>query len=437
MLRTLNFKFAVCLEKAQSKERRTAELPWLEVVAIVAKRELLCLRGSIMRFSKEHMSIAVIFLLVMCAALAFVGFTIRTAAFANTRESTSQAGSFEGAVFLEVQNLADIAKRANGEEIPFEVSAVMPESQLDPESGYFDLLVEPNSTHDLTLKVENRSDHYLTLAIVPQNGTTSNTGYLDYTGAGELLEEGMFFCFTDVCSPKQVLDLAPGEESLVQFLVAIPSVSFEGTVLGALQVFEITDRSLEKDEALEGFANTGDMSSKDESVPIENRYSYIAGVVLQANLEKVEPRFYFGKVAPATWNARFAIQGELKLPVPTIVKNYMLEGRIISRESFELVEQFEPQMFSMAPNSIYAFHSNVRPEAFPPGSYTLQMSIWGEGQEWELDAHFVVSPQQRNMVLAQTIESDEAVFMTGGVMAVMLLLASCLAIFYRLRIRRR
>ena len=317
--------------------------------------------------------------------------------------------------------------------IPYSVSAILPDNQIDPNKNYFDLRIEPGTTQEILLSVKNLADTEIEINIIPQNGTTT-TGNIDYTGAGELLENTIQYRFTDICSPKQNIHLQSKEERDIVFTLAMPPHSFEGIILGGFQIYEVLEETFLTDAKEE---NSG-------FICIENRFEQIIGVILRESEEELLPEFRLGKIEPSSWNARFALTCDLELLSPTLVEGFGLTGKVISHKNNNIVLQFKKDRFSMAPNSLYRFSENIHPDELPAGKYTMQLSISEDitsesGNDWYLEKEFTITRAQKQEIIAITLEGQNhsRILILSICCAILLLIIIIIAINHTLRKKRR
>ena len=280
--------------------------------------------------------------------------------------------------------------------IPYTVSAVLPENQIDEKKNYFDLLVETGKEQELVLVFQNHADREIEVSIVPQNATTSSTGNINYTGVGCILENSVAYTFTDVCSPKQIIQIGANEKRDIRFLLTVPEEKFIGTLLGGFQIYETFSDDLGNNEA----------EKKSGAIEIQNRFEFVIGVMLRETTDEVAPDFKLGKIEPSVWNARFAIAAEIELPAATIVKDFTFSGKIVSKKSEDVIFYIEQNCFSMAPNSIYRFLENIHPDDLPVGAYTMHLDIEGNGQKWILEKDFAISSEQKKHAIEKTLDGN-------------------------------
>ena len=316
---------------------------------------------------------------------------------------------------------------ATGALIPYSISVVFPDNQISSGKPYFDLMMVAGQKQELTLQLKNNTDKNIVLSAVPQNGATSSTGNIDYTGTGLLLEETMPYRFTDICSPAQEITLLPNEKTDVTFTLDMPDDPFDGILLGAFQVFEVLSETEE---------NTVEQES---GIGIQNRFAYLIGIVLRESVDVPPPNFYLGPIEPATWNSRFALAAELQLPVPTLVQQFEMDGQIVSRRTGKVIHTFRWESFSMAPNSTFHFFENLDPAMLPVGNYTMNLLVRGNGDEWNIQGEFAISPVKKYKTVSQTIEGKDfnLVLILCCVVFILLAVIIIYAVYRKLKGRRK
>ena len=302
-------------------------------------------------------------------------------------------------VLLVIAAAVPVAAQTN---IPYTVSVIFPENQIDLAKEYFDLMMQPGQAQEITLILKNNTSAGINLEVAPQNGATSNTGNIDYTGAGTLLEETIPYRFTDICTTAQQIALGANETKMVSFVLTMPNEAFEGVVLGAFQIYEVAEETTVDTAGPKNARNGG-------SIEIQNRFAYIVGVVLRENNAVLIPSFNLGEVTTDLWNSRFALSAQVQMPVSTIVRNYELSGEVISRKTGNVVHSFRREQFSMAPNSVFYLYENLNHNNLPAGDYTIKLTIAGEDKEWIVESNFAISAIQKYHVMSQSIEGKSYV----------------------------
>lgn len=332
------------------------------------------------------------------------------------------------AVLLSILLITGIGVTISAEDkkMPYTISTVLPDNQIDKKKSYFDLLIESGKEQKLILNLQNNTDHEINIRIIPQNGTTTSTGNINYTGVGQLLENELPYTFTDICSPAQDIRLIANESKDVRFFLTIPEQGFQGVLLGGFQIYELTADENE------------DTGTKNGSINIKNRFEYIIGVMLRETMAAVSPDFRLEKIEPAVWNSRFALAAELELPASVIVQNFYMDGEVISKKTGDIVYGFEKKSFSMAPNSIYRFLENISPDKLPVGDYTMKLVIQGDENKWQLEKDFEVSSEQKKQAIEKTIEgsNDQHEFVLYMIIGFLLTLIATYSI-YRIVKKRR
>lgn len=192
-------------------------------------------------------------------------------------------------------------------------------------------------------------------------------------------------------------------------MLSMPAESYEGQVLGVIQVIK------ENDESKEG---------------ISNDYGYILGLKLtesdtevkrQLKLKTIEPSESFGKTSVVAVLESPAMDAYGHLKYAATVKNADTE-KVVRTVSYDNDMQ-------MAPNSQYRFAIDWKNKRLEKGNYTLHLKVSdAKNNVWEFDRRFTISDKQAKEVNTATIDvaSEKTlpawVFVVIGILLAIILL---------------
>ena len=104
----------------------------------------------------------------------------------------------------------------------------------------------------------------------------------------------LIFDLVDYVSYPQIVTLKPKSVQTVAFHVRMPNKRFDGVLAGGITFQEI---QTEKDQT----------ETKDQSLSIENEYTYIIALLMRQTLNEVAPNLTLHEVKPDQINARNVI----------------------------------------------------------------------------------------------------------------------------------
>lgn len=285
--------------------------------------------------------------------------------------------------------------QANDSVVPYSVEANLPDNQINNDISYFDIEMEPGDSQTLKVTVYNSSAEEITIHINNTIASTNSNGLIVYDGLEEDEEphESMEHPFRDISSLESTEITVPaGEQEIVEVEVDAPEESFDGVILGGLHF------TLEPDE-----------SSAENSVMIQNRYSYALAVQISevGNSNEVSPDIELLGVDPGVINYRTGLQSEFVNTSSMIISGLTVEAGVYESDSEEALYTSNAEDFTVAPNSRFNFpvlYNNQRLEA---GDYIFKTSISNEYHSWEFEEEFEVTEELANEANEEAVEVDE------------------------------
>lgn len=277
-------------------------------------------------------------------------------------------------------------------EVGFYVRPVLPQNQRDGGHGYFDLRVRPGQAQALTVEVYNQTGREITVEVGAITASSGRHGVIDYT-TPNVRDESLVHAFCDIAQvEKDTLTIPAHGSANAVVRVTMPRQVFDGVVLGGL----VFTKALPQ-------AGEGDSSAAVLGASVQNRYSYVVGVVLNETDTLVEPEFEVYAVRPEVVNHAAAAVHYIRNRNAAIVKNLSLSIRLL-REG-ELFMEVEREGMDMAPCSVLPFAPDVPKGHLPAGSYVSETELRLNGRVWRFENSFTITgdeAQQLNGELAQS-----------------------------------
>ena len=157
------------------------------------------------------------------------------------------------------------------------VNAILPENQHNKEVTYYDLRMTPGQKQELDFELNNPSDKDETVKIEINNGTTNDSGSIDYSDRGKAYkrDNSLKLALTDVAkAPDKVVVKANSKET-IKIKLDMPKEAFDGIIVGGIRV----SKADEKDDA------NADKSSG--GMQIKNKVAYTVGLNLSESDKEV------------------------------------------------------------------------------------------------------------------------------------------------------
>lgn len=271
----------------------------------------------------------------------------------------------------------------------FSVKPVTNQHQIDRAAGYFQLLVKPDQTERLSLKVHNQADKTRKIQVTPVSAYTNDNGVIAYkpTVTAKLVAKQSQFA--RLVSAAQTVTLAPNATRTVTFTVKTPSGHFSGLIDGGFRVRalgETTTTSVKK-----GFS-------------IQNRYETVVGATLQQRKQAVSPVVQVGTIKPAKVNGQLVALANVQNIEPALFGKMTIDAKV-TNDANQTVAHHKQTDLAMAPNSAFNYHMGWQPKTIKPGKYHLALVATSGTQRWTVNRDFTITRAQASTLNPKTAMS--------------------------------
>ncbi|MGO3711025.1 WxL protein peptidoglycan domain-containing protein [Vagococcus salmoninarum] len=272
------------------------------------------------------------------------------------------------------------------EGIGFSYYNQIPKNQLT-EGSYFDLLVKPKDKQTLITEVRNESSESITVKVSINDSKTTGTGIIDYGPSNLENTKGLELKLNDILTGPTEVILKKGEVKELEFQLVLPEKSFEGVILGGIQLEKVTKNQVSKD-----------------AVSVQNKYAYAFSVSLRENKKKLD--YNLNAVSSSYEQTARGNQVKIKVTNDTqeIVKKLQLSTIITASDAKEVLLEKASDNMKMAPMSVMDYAIEF-PKA-EPGKYVAKTIAKAGKQEWSWENEFEVLEQDQ-VLGSQVLEDDE------------------------------
>ncbi|MGC6768514.1 DUF916 and DUF3324 domain-containing protein [Enterococcus sp. LJL51] len=255
-----------------------------------------------------------------------------------------------------------------------------PENQQD-DSGYFNLMIEPGKQQVIQIILRNLSDKEIDIKVDLNGAKTNSNGVVEY-GPNEIESDpSLKYDFTDIVKAQEIVTLPANGEMPVDFTITMPEVSYDGLIVGGIQLQQIEKEEDETD-------TTGNKAN------IVNRYAYIIALVLQETNVEIQPDLVLNKVSASQSNYRNAIAVNVSNVAPVFLKDLMMEVQISGSNNDEVLFEAKKSAMKMAPNSFMEFPVSMNGEQMKPGEYKAKILATSGSKKWEWTETFTISKSE-------------------------------------------
>ncbi|QDK70864.1 DUF916 and DUF3324 domain-containing protein [Lactococcus protaetiae] len=254
----------------------------------------------------------------------------------------------------------------------FTVSPSIPQNQVEGNHGYFNLLMKPGTSQEISINLSNTTSHSITVEMSFARSTTNGNGLAIYDTTTAKADDSLKYNIEDyVKLPQKEITLAAHSQTAVVSKVTMPTSDFNGVLAGG---FAFKEKSSESS------------SNPKNGVSIINEYRYVIALVMQQNTKAVSPQLHLNQVEASQINSRNIISANLQNSASTYLQDMNASATVKGVTHPELKYSFENSEMKMAPNSnfdlaipvsIQGNMANQTSKALQPGKYHLSMTVYG------------------------------------------------------------
>ncbi|WP_164847988.1 DUF916 and DUF3324 domain-containing protein [Lacticaseibacillus hulanensis] len=270
--------------------------------------------------------------------------------------------------------------KANAETLHYSISANLPENQLNTSASYFDLLVKPGSSQNLSVVITNSDTRAHKYRVSTNRSETNTNGIVDYNKHGKKRPKSLALDI-EAMMPKTSKVTVPAKSArTVSLKLTVPMQRFSGVLLGGIRVAELDTTS-------------GNTSSK--GLTLKNKFAYVLGLQLREDkdVSGVKPDMTLNKVGATQINNRNYISTYLENTKPTIMRDVRVRAKVYKDGSSSVFVKNDKSDMMMAPNSVFAYPINANEYPLKPGNYRVVVDAWAENAKyhWHFAKSFVIS----------------------------------------------
>jgi hypothetical protein len=284
---------------------------------------------------------------------------------------------------------------ADSSESAYSVSANIPESQVNKNLSYFDLLLSPKQQEDISIHLSNNSKEEAVYLIDVNNAATNSNGVIDYGQTDLKKDSSAKYVLNQLVTPKnQEVTLKAGEEKDIPFHVTMPDKSFSGMVLGGIHISK-------KDSE----------SKKLDGTAIRNKYAYVIGVKLQNDTKAVAPDLKLRSAKPGLQNSYTTIFANIQNPEPTIISKTAIDAKITKKGSDKVLYETKKDNLSIAPNTNFDFPISLDKKEIAAGDYTVTIDAkeGNTNKTWHLTTDFTIKADKAKKINHEAVTEKQGI----------------------------
>ena len=253
----------------------------------------------------------------------------------------------------------------------FSVSPIIPENQINDVSSYFNLRMEAGKEQNIEVELTNNRDSSIEIEIKAVTAKSNQNGVIDYSQLDEDLDPSLLISFSEISEVEQLIVLKANESKKVPITIKLPSVKFDGVILGGLNFSE-------------------KIKAGEEHTQISNQFSYSLAVMISQTDEEVVPILNLEGISASQSNYRNVINAEIQNSQAVIVTDMSIDAQVYRKNEKEPLFNRRVSNFQMAPNSRLPFYIHTGSAPLVAGDYRLEMQATVNGENWEWEEEFTI-----------------------------------------------
>ena len=252
-------------------------------------------------------------------------------------------------------------------ELNFAAKAQMPDNQVNKGVSYFDIKMDQGAKQALHVDLRNDTEKEVAVDVGIASATTNINGVVEYGQNAIKPARSLAFNMKDyVKTPAQVKIPAKGS-TVLNLDVTMPSKPLHGVMAGGITLKE---------------HQPGDQAAKDagKGVAINNRFSYVIGLLMQQSTDQVAAHVKLNDVKPSQINYRNVILASMENDAATFVNKVAVDAKIMAKGSDKSVYQVAKEGLQMAPETTFDFPIALEGKTLKPGTYVAHLEVYGNQQ---------------------------------------------------------
>lgn len=313
------------------------------------------------------------------------------------------------------------ANKADETEIGYHIYAILPENQKNSDSSFFDLKMTPGQKQTIEVALANTSTEDQTFSIEINPAYTNDQGFIDYSEKKETQEKKSELTIERIATYEKKITVPKQQTKNIPITLTMPEETYNGELLAGIKVSKV-----EKQTNQVGIANT---------------YSYLLGLRLTENDQKVQRKIGVQKIEPTIAFGKASVAIDLINPVREAYGHLTYHVEVQNMATGKKIKEKTYTDLQLAPVSTYHFSIDWDDEQLVAGQYKLALTIEDKkDNQWTFHREFSISAdaakQINTVVVAESTSSYLAVLLGAGVLILVTLMIVCIK-KWKNKIRKR
>ncbi|MHC5372737.1 DUF916 and DUF3324 domain-containing protein [Enterococcus sp. LJL120] len=281
----------------------------------------------------------------------------------------------------------------------FTYQVQLPENQLLPDAGYYDLLMTPGAQQTLSFTLNNPGEKAITVDLSLNAAKTNSNGVIEYNRPDIANDASLKFDFSQLVTGPESVELAAGESKSIELNVQMPETAFEGVIAGAITMQQANAAA---DEPID----------EESGSYVNNKYAYAVVILLRESQTELVPELKFNQVAPGQQNFRNLVFVNLSNTTADYLYDMMIDAQVTAKDKQEVLWESRATSMRMAPNSFIDYPISMGGDAMVAGTYTAHVKAYVADLVWQWSEDFTITQEEansyneRDVGLEQTLDFD-------------------------------
>lgn len=309
----------------------------------------------------------------------------------------------------------------------FEIQPVMPSEQVDQSLNYFDVKYAPGTTHVIKMRIQNYTDHNITVKSDLQNGITQTGGDMKFQKSTAGLDSSLKTPLTSIAKLEkaaEVIKLGPNKATIVSATIKMPTEKQKGLIAGGWHFIE--------------YVKGGNAKSQS----VSSNYAYMISIDLRGSHYKVYPELKYASTKPMLHNGHPALGIKLRNVQPMVIKKASYKAVVYKEGLFQNKRVYQKTNSSIAPNSSVTLPINWDYDTLKPGKYHVDVKVTGQNlwnslpMTWTFKKVIMVKKDAVKTINAQSLKKPVNGWVYAATASGVLLLVSLVGLYKVIRIGR-
>ena len=286
---------------------------------------------------------------------------------------------------LTIVTNAHVTFAEDGEEVGYDIQAILPENQVDKTHTYFDLRMKPNQKQTVEMAINNTSNQEATYEISINQAYTNKQGFIDYADSNVNLDKSLKYSIQDIVTYEKEVTVKANESVQYPITIAMPADSFDGQIMAGIQVMK--------------------KEKTDDSNSIKNKVGYILGLNLTETDNEVKRKIELIDVKPEVSFGKTSVVATLRNPTMDAIGKLKYVVNITDNAGENVRSITYDSDMQIAPNSTYGLAIDWENKSLVAGDYKMNLLVTdAKNNKWEFDEEFTITAKEAKDINKVTVD---------------------------------